>query len=251
MNTNNFSVYYQVYKNKPQTELILTHFRQYYPDIHIRLLSDNGDDHTELSNKFKCEYVHSNYHMGLWGWNHVDVISGNHCYGWNKEEALEHLNRWYSFSKVINTKYMMMMEDDIYINDMINIVNIDFDFTQVIPGNQLCEESKLFLKKFNPNHTVNKYGCCAGHFLNTEVYIECFQKTFQFISDNYDHLLKIERHIGWPDTLHNLVFNLCGKVGIVNSDYAQGFTNPDNKPIFHNYTGRDYKWNEIYSKIRK
>jgi hypothetical protein len=251
MNNNDFAAYYQVYDNQPQTSRILNTFRSIYPNTHIRLLCDSGSDHSELAKTHGCEYVHSPYHMGLWGHNHQDVVSGDHCYGWDKEEAIEHINRWYSFAKSIDTTYMMMMEDDIYVTSEIKIINLEFPFTQVTPGNQLCDATREFCKKFNPNHTLDKYGCCGGHFLNRELYIECVDKTMSFIWDNYDHLLSIERHIGWPDTLHNLVFNLCGYTGIENLDYSEGLSNPHNTSIFHDHSGREHKWNTIYSKIRK
>ncbi len=247
---NEFSVYYQVYNNLELTTKVLSQFRKVYQHVHIRLLCDKGVDYSELSNLMNCEYIYSNYHMGLWGQCHQDVLSRKHCYGWNKEEGLEHINRWYSFAKSVNTKYILMMEDDIYISKLISIVNTDFIFTQVIPGNQLNDDIKLICNRFNPNHTLDKYGCCGGHFINRELYIECVNKSIKFIENNYDKMVVASKQIGWPDTINNLVFNLCGYTGIENVDYHEGFDNPENKAIFHDYKGRNEKW-QIYNTIKK
>lgn len=248
---NDFAVYYQIYDNKTLTENVLNTFRSTYPDVHIRLLCDKGSDHKVLATKTNCEYVYSDYHMGLWGWNHKDVISGKHCYGWNKEEALEHINRWYNFAKSTNTKYMLMMEDDIYVTDKITIITNEFDFTQVIPGNKLSDSTKLICNRFNKNHSVDRYGCCGGHFLNRELYIECYNQCYSFIRDTYEELSSTEVHLGWPDTLNNLIYNLCGRIGSINEDYDEGFENKFKKPIFHSHVGRKEKWENFYNFVSK
>jgi len=248
---NDISVYYQVYDNKNLTTKILSSFRKIYTDVHIRLLCDKGSDHTELSKEMNCEYVYSNYHMGLWGWNHKDVVSGKHCYGWTKEEGLEHISRWYNFAKSVKSKYILMMEDDIYVTKEISIINNDFVFTEVKPGNQLSDSIKNICNRFNQNHTLNRYGCCGGHFINRELYIDSVDKCLSFIDCSYDEMLSIDHHLGWPDTLNNLVFNLCEYVGIENTDYHEGFTNPENKAIFHDYTGRKEKWETLYNNVEK
>jgi len=248
---NDFSVYYQVYNNIEWTTKVLTQFRKIYPNIHIRLLSDKGADHSELSTQMNCEYIYSNYHMGLWGYNHKDVISKKHCYGWNKEESIEYINRWYDFAKSIKTKYILMMEDDIYITKKISIIDTDFSFTQLKPGHQLNTDLKNICLKFNHNHTVDKYGCCAGNFINREIYIECIDKCFDFIKDNYDELYLYDTRLGWADTLNNLIFNLNGYDGIENTDYFEGLSNLNNKSIFHDHTGRIEKWNNVYNIIEK
>lgn|ERR1035437_571220 len=248
---NDFSVYYPVYDNQEQTEKILTIFRAVYPGVHIRLLCDKGSDHTTLSRKYNCEYVYSDYHLGLWGHQNVMVVSGEHCYGWNKEEAIEYLNRMLKFAISVPTKYLLYMEDDIYITKPIRVVENEFPFTQVIPGNKLCQNTVDFCKKFNPNHTIDQYGCCAGQFMNRELYLDCVNKTYGFLTENYDELSKIERHLGWPDTLNNLVFNLCGFRGISNPDYSDGHVEVFDTPIFHSHFGKGEKWAKVYSQIRK
>jgi hypothetical protein len=248
---NNFSVYYPVYNNDYSTNRILSQFRSIYPNVHVRIVSDKGIDYKLTAKKYDCEYIYYNYHIGLWGHNHKMVLDKTHCYGWNKEEGLEYLNRLYSFINSTDTKYILLMEDDIFIQNQISIVNFNFDFTQVIPGgNQLSDETKLICSVFNKNHTVDWYGCCGGHFLNRDVFIECYERCYKFIEENYNLFLSVEKHIGWMDTLNNLVFNLCGKVGIENTDYHEGFDNPQNKAIFHDYNGRDEKW-KIYNNIEK
>ena len=247
---NDFSVYYQVYNNIELTNGVLTSFRNIYPNVHIRLLCDDGIDYSVLAKSTNCEYIHSEYHMGLWGWYHKDVLSGKHCYGWNKEEGLEHIQRWYSFATSTNTKYILMMEDDIYITKPITVIEKDFSFTEEKPGNQLNDALKTICSRFNSNHTIDQYGCCGGHFVNRELYIECVNKCICFIQNNYEEMLNSDFHFGWPDTLNNLVFNLCGFVGTENTDYHKGFDNPNNKSIFHDYTHRKEKW-KIYDTIEK
>lgn len=248
---NTFSVYYQVYDSQLQTEKILQSFRNVYPEVYLRLVCDGGSDHTKLANRYDCHYIHSSYHMGLWDHQNVMVKKGKHCVGWNKEEAMIFLERMFTFAQHTNTTYILPIEDDIYITNTINIINQNFEFTQVYPGNQLSGEFIEFCKKFNPDHTVNCYGCCSGNFMNRQLYLRCVCICYDFIKDYYDELFRADGRIGWPDTLNNLVFNLCGYTGIENPDYHEGFDNPLKKPIFHSYVGRKEKWANVYANITK
>ena len=50
-----FGVYYAVYKNKKATNVVLTNFRKHFPDNPIVLISDGGDDFSDLAEKFNCK----------------------------------------------------------------------------------------------------------------------------------------------------------------------------------------------------
>jgi len=62
----NFSVYHQVYNNKEWTIQSLTSLINLYPNVHIRLVCDGGIDHSDLVEKFKVEYIHDTFNVGIY-----------------------------------------------------------------------------------------------------------------------------------------------------------------------------------------
>lgn len=244
-----FSVYYQVYNNKTATDNILYGLRRVYDNVHVRLVSDNGADHTDLAKKYNCEYIHDSFRVGLWGKNHKDVISGKHCFGWNKEESLVFLSRWLNLAKSVKTKYLLFVEDDIEIHKRISIIDKDFPFTQIYPdANIISDKFVSFLNKHKPNHTYFCYGCCAGHFLNRELFIDCLDSVIPFLEKYYYIIQSLEKRIGWCDALLNFVFNFHGYVGLFNYEYRENQYNKQDVAILHNTSQRSNKWT-IYNKI--
>ena len=49
----NFSVYHQVYNNKPKTESSLISLRNQFPNVHVRLLCDGGIDYSDIATQFQ------------------------------------------------------------------------------------------------------------------------------------------------------------------------------------------------------
>jgi len=46
-----FTAYHQCYKNKKATEFAIQKFRQYNPDAPYYLISDNGEDFSDIAEK--------------------------------------------------------------------------------------------------------------------------------------------------------------------------------------------------------
>ena len=98
----NFSVYHQVYSNKDLTRRSLSTLVNFYPGVKITLLCDGGCDYLDIANEFNTEYIYDTFNTGVYDTLNPKVISGEHIYGWTKEESLVFLKRIYNFAKKSN-----------------------------------------------------------------------------------------------------------------------------------------------------
>lgn len=227
----NFSVYHQVYNNKEWTIQSLTSLINLYPNVHIRLVCDGGIDHSDLMEKFKVEYIHDTFNVGIYDRLNPKVISGQHIYGWTKEEAFVFLKRIYDFAKKCNTEYILFSEDDIIYNKKFNINEEDFDLTGRKPGNFFPDIFVSYIKNNFPNSNLEQWGSCAGNFLNTNSFIYCYENTIEFLDKNYDHIISnLFYELGWNDVLFNVLYGCHGMKYINNYDYSEVY---NNVPIFH------------------
>lgn len=99
-----FSVYFQVYKNKPATVAALKSFRQFYPSIPILLVCDGGDDFTDIAREFNCEYYHDPENLGYW--------------------PCKDIGRWFKrvarACEMFNTEWVLILENDVRTRDRIS-----------------------------------------------------------------------------------------------------------------------------------
>lgn len=231
MNEVNFSVYHQVYKNKSWTRQSLSSLLKFYPDIKILILSDAGDDYSDFVSEFNIDYIYDDFNVGIYDTLNPKVISGQHIYGWTKEEALVFLKRIYNFAKKCNTKYIFFSEDDIIINNKFTINHQEFDLTGRIPANFFPGDFLNYLKEIFPKSNLEQWGCCAGNFLKTESFIYCYENSIDFLNDNYDFIIKNKfSQLGWNDVLFNFIFGINGMTYINNYDYSEI---DSSFPIYH------------------
>ena len=57
--------YIQIYKNNGYPEFALGHFRKYYPDSPLYIVSDNGYDFSCLANSLNAKYEYSKTNIGI------------------------------------------------------------------------------------------------------------------------------------------------------------------------------------------
>ncbi len=51
-----FGVFYQVYKNQKAVRFVLENFRKNFPYNPITLISDGGEDFTNVAEKYRCKF---------------------------------------------------------------------------------------------------------------------------------------------------------------------------------------------------
>jgi hypothetical protein len=227
----NFSVYHQAWKNKNFTIKSLNSLTKLYPGVNIRLISDGGENFSDVANTFNAEFIYDTFNTGVYCDLNPKVIEKKHIYGWNKEEAFIYLKRIYDFCLSINTKYILVSEDDINFNKKFTINEQDFDLTGRIPANYFPEDFLIYLKKFYPNHNLEQWGCCGGNFIKRISFIHCYENCYDFLFNNYDNIItNIFYKLGWADVLFNILFGLNSLKYINNYDYSEL---DQNFPIFH------------------
>ncbi|HVV15525.1 MAG TPA: hypothetical protein VHD55_03955 [Candidatus Paceibacterota bacterium] len=99
-----FCAYFQCYKNRRATREALRSFRRQYPAVPVLLLSDGGDDFSELAREFGCEYEHDPKNIGYWPCK--DMLL------WFKRLALA--------CERFGKEWVLILEDDVRTRDRIS-----------------------------------------------------------------------------------------------------------------------------------
>jgi hypothetical protein len=181
--------YYNCYKNRYATENILKQLRTIYPDEPIYLLSDHGDDFSDLAKTFNCYYKYSPIQI-LGG----RVINGvRHMCFTNELCAKAYINEITAAINYCKTDYIVLMEDDVFIHGKIQ------QFPLHAGGELNSNKFQMQVHDFEP-------------ILNCKTIIECFEKTpFEEIR-RFDYLCKTPFEL-WHtnDILLNYMLMINGK----------------------------------------
>jgi len=153
-----FGVYHQCFKNRKATEFAIEQFRKHNPDTPYFLLSDAGNDFSDLAEKYNCTWVYDNKNVGM---NYLPP-----------EDAVILYDRLVNCFEVLKTDYIMLMEDDVLCRGKLNIGDEDFNLAAShVPGNDL-KLMNVIIEKYNPNPNINWYGATGGSFLNKNIFTE-------------------------------------------------------------------------------
>jgi hypothetical protein len=167
--------YYNCYKNRFATDNILKQTRIHYPNNPIFLMCDNGDDLSDLADKYNCKYYYSNINV-LGG----RIINDKKCHCFTDELCAK------EFLKVIllaldycNSDYIILLEDDVFVNGKVNDFPIHsggysgFNYYK----HQMINNDDSPLYKKYPNIKYNYWNLAGGSIINSKVLKQCIENT--------------------------------------------------------------------------
>lgn len=230
------SVFHQCYKQRKATTEAIKSFRKFYPTANYFLVSDGGDDFSDIALDLKCHYYHDPVHLGYRDHTHSSGI-----YGMTKDEVLLWLSRFRLACELNDTKYVMMMEDDVLIRGEIEIPD-DTEFSGfALPGNKFQPEFINYLKsKYDVNFNVDYYGTGGGSIFNAETFLKNYDKVTQIFKSEFDFMKNnLCGNLGWVDVWMPIYYFLSGKKYTQNYNLTEIPHNPNwetgNHSIVHQY----------------
>jgi len=228
------SAFHSAYKNKKATEEAIKNFRKHNNGPYF-LVSDGGDDFSEIAEKYNCYYYHSDWNLSLRDHNHPSGIYGN-----TKEETLEWLKRFYLACTLLKSDHIMMMEDDVLIKDKID-VDDDVEFCGLSSGNRIHQELIDYLtEKYDAKFYCNWYALCGGSIFKTDTFVKNYDRIIKIFDGEFDYIKNnLMKSIGYVDVWMTVYFYLCKKPYTINPYHTETTTNPNwrdsNYPIVHQY----------------
>lgn len=212
--------YHQCFKNRKATEFVVKNFRHHNPDIPYYLVSDGGDDFSDIAEKYNLKWIYYKRNVGM-----------NYLPSKDAKVIVERLIKCFEDSKC---EYMLLMEDDVYCVGNIEVEN-DFDIAGAnTPGNIIANQAMDYIReKYNINPNVNWYNACGGSILNKNIFFENYDIIQKFLEEDHDFIIqnlsgeKFKWSFGSMDSLLNFLYMICGKEICINTDLTEHLRNPN------------------------
>jgi hypothetical protein len=219
--------YMQVYKNDGKAEFALKNFRKFYPDSPVYLVSDKGDDFSEIAKKYRCQYEHSSINVGI------------RDDGLTVEEASEWLERLRKCFLFCNADNILYMEDDVYVRGKIEI-----NTSHILSGfyaHRIHWRLVQYVSEKYPKTNFNSraYGACGGAIYNSDAFLKEFEQMKKFIHEDLDYIKKnIWYKTSFVDSLPCIMFMAFGYPYSLNENltqprYDKAGWETSNKPLVH------------------
>lgn len=215
-----FAAYHQCYRNKKATEFAIRQFREHNPDVPYYLISDNGDDFSDIAEKYDCYFVLDENNTGM---NYLPAEHAKILY----QRLVDCFNHF-------KTDYVLLMEDDVLCRGKL-LIEDDFNLAMsYVPGNKVYLYDTI-VEKYNPNPNVDWYGATGGSFLNKNIFTvkENKEKILHFIEN--DHIPEI----GSMDQFITTLYLICGYDCSVNNLLGETHRTPNwqesDLPLIHCY----------------
>lgn len=225
----NLAIFHQCYKEKTATSFAVSSFRRHNTDCIYYLVSDGGDDFSDIAKQNNVEWCYE---------NNVTMAM------MNSEVALKVINRIKKYFEISSCKYLMLMEDDIWCRGKIDF---DFEFNAIGANsiNNIYHPDALsyISKKYGVDIKNNYFNLCGGSILNRDIFFYNFDIIEKFLFEDHDYIRKISKYEnsgfeygGWDSTL-NMLYIICNKEVGINPEITETWRDADwrtnNKKIVH------------------
>jgi hypothetical protein len=183
----------QAHRNRKATFECLKSFRRFHPESFIYLVSDGGDDLSDIARLFRCSY---------------DRFEAMGRPPWSAEQAREWLRRIVVAARQGTAEYLMHLEDDVLLRGPIIRANDHFAIAGPYHGGARFGErlvdylSDLHAKRFSAH-----YGGCGGTLLHRTTFLKCAE-AFDF--GRFAFLAELDGRIRETDGFLTLLFLLAG-----------------------------------------
>lgn len=200
--------YYNCYKNRHATENILKQLRSIYPDEPVYLLSDRGDDFSDIAAIYNCHYKHSP--IQILGGRIVD--GKKHMCFTDETCAKAYMDEISAAIEYCKTDYIVLMEDDVFIHGKVQ------HFPQHAGGDTNINRFQVMVHDFEPiRHyyptiQFDYWNLGGGSILHCGTIMECFRNTSFTEIRRFDYLCKFPFEL-WHtnDILLNYLLMINGK----------------------------------------
>lgn len=160
--------YYQAYKKPNCVEFVLKNYRKHYPDTDLVLVSDGGDDFSDLAKQYNCIYFYEDNLSGPYSDKSKGLASS---YFHNENILLNYALRFGKYIQKIKNQQFMILEDDVYVINNTSILPYDLNginLTESLPE-PVCMDLK--------NVKRIPYGACGGCIFNTDFFKNIFSES--------------------------------------------------------------------------
>lgn len=208
--TKKFSVYHQCFNNFRATEFAIGNFRKYHPDVPYYLISDGGEDFSDIAKKYNCNFVLASENIGT---NYLE-----------KEQAKIYLNRLKSAFIYSNSDYLLTMEDDVLCRGKVEITRNFNIAMSYVPDNKLRPHIfEKCVKKYNITPNVDWYGATGGTLLNKNIFFdeEKIEIINRFMEEDFESTL------GSIDQFIVMLYLICGLDCSVNESLGETHRTPN------------------------
>ena len=175
-----FSVgaYYACFNNKKATDFVLFNFRKYFPKSPICLISDGGDDFSDIADKYNTYYYYLN-----------NLFSSGPINQYNAQRTIEWWNRQKMVCDICKTDYILILEDDVYFKEGFTI-NSRFSLKGIAKHTTNIFTEKIIqdIKKLG-NINNDYYGMCGGSIYNTEIFNTIYNDVILDIKENHNNTI--------------------------------------------------------------
>ena len=167
----------QCYKNKKATDFVLKNFRLNFKDSPIVLISDGGEDFSDLAETHKAKYFYLNQNF-------------SQALPYNSHRMIEWWRRQKIICDLVESDYILILEDDVFVQKQF-FIQEDFALRGVKNYNfypqSICSEirEKGKLKDINFD-----YGMCGGGIYNRKIFLSIYEDVINDIGKNHDEQLK-------------------------------------------------------------
>lgn len=227
----NFCVHMQCHKNEKATEFCVYKFREIYPNIPFRLVSDNGSDYSNLSEKYNLNYEFdpkSSFNKS----GHFNEFEGMSLYLKRiKDTCL----------KFSDKEWVIIFEEDVLTKRKIN----KFPDTAAagLCVNKLRDPLENYIKKINKKTKTIGYGMCGGSIFKRKEFLNCMDKAESFFDPDSGWsgpaLLFLEtldkRIVHWGDIALTTFFLINGYDYSVWEELEQSNSRNGNAAFEHNF----------------
>ena len=218
--------YYNCYKNRYATENILKQLRNVYKDEPVYLLNDNGDDFSDIAQKYNCFYKHSQ--IRILGGRTINGRFINHVFS-DESCAKLFLKEISNAIDYCQTDYIVLMEDDVFINHKIKYfplhsggdTNVNF-FQNIVDFEEI--------KKYYPKICFNYWNLAGGSILHSKTILECIHDTPLEEISKFDYLCNYLKLWGENDIILSYLLIINGKTNDkwTNTE-SSGISHPDKR----------------------
>ena len=211
---NKLSAYLWGYTNYQAGSKSVETFRKFYKDEDVFIRVDTDGDiknYTESTDTLSVDIQLQKKKVGYPGMFREHDVGRDH---WPYENLHTWLTSIYDCCKLTDSKYMVILEEDVFLMKRINIIDTEFGIAIVRNRNKFPRELRQFIQSVEGNSESQGYGGCGGAIINTQDFIKGYDIAMNPLKEQFDEIAKKTKLVGWSDIMIQVVI-MCGKGKVV------------------------------------